>query len=32
MSMNFNGRIVENKPKFINEQGTSKLTYNFNTD
>ena len=32
MSMNFNGRIVENKPKFVNEQGTSKLTYNFNTD
>ena len=32
MSLNFNGRIVENKPKFINEQGTSKLTYNFNTD
>ena len=32
MSINFNGRIVENKPKFINEQGTSKLTYNFKTD
>ena len=32
MSLNFNGRIVENKPKFINEQGGSKLTYNFNTD
>ena len=32
MSFDVNGRIVENKPKFINEQGTSKLTYNFNTD
>ena len=32
MSLNFNGRIVENKPKFVNEQGTSKLTYNFTTD
>ena len=32
MSLNFNGRIVENKPKFLNEQGTSKLTYNFITD
>ena len=31
MSINFTGRIVENKPKYINEQGTSKLTYNFNT-
>ena len=32
MSLNFNGNVVENKPKFINEQGTSKLTYNFKTD
>ena len=32
MSLNFNGSIVENKPRFINEQGTSKLTYNFKTD
>ena len=32
MSLNYNGRIVENKPKFLNEQGTSKLTYNFITD
>ena len=32
MSINFNGRIVENKPKYINEQGGTKLTYNFVTD
>ena len=32
MSLNYNVRIVENKPKFLNEQGTSKLTYNFITD
>ena len=32
MSINFNGRVVENKPKYINEQGGSKLTYNFVTD
>ena len=32
MSLNFNGSVIENKPKFINEQGTSKLTYNFKTD
>ena len=31
MSINYTGRIVENKPKYINDQGTSKLTYNFNT-
>ena len=30
--MNLNGRIVENKPKFINEQGGTKLTYNYVTD
>ena len=32
MSMNFNGRVIENKPKYINEQGGTKLTYNFVTD
>ena len=32
MSINFNGRVVENKPKYINEQGGTKLTYNFVTD
>ena len=32
MSINFNGRVVENKAKYINEQGGSKLTYNFVTD
>ena len=32
MSLNVNGRIIENKPKFINEQGGTKLTYNFVTD
>ena len=32
MSINVNGRIVENKPKYVNEQGGSKLTYNFVTD
>ena len=30
--MNFNGRVIENKPKYINEQGGTKLTYNFVTD
>ena len=30
--MNFNGRVVENKTKYVNEQGGSKLTYNFVTD
>ena len=30
--MNFNGRVIENKPKYVNEQGGSKLTYNFVTD
>ena len=32
MSLNLNGRVVENKAKYINEQGGSKLTYNFVTD
>ena len=32
MSLNLNGRVTENKPKFINEQGGTKLTYNFVTD
>ena len=32
MSLNLNGRIVENKAKYLNEQGGSKLTYNFVTD
>ena len=32
MALNVNGRIIENKPKFINEQGGTKLTYNFVTD
>ena len=32
MSLNLNGRIVENKAKYMNEQGGSKLTYNFVTD
>ena len=32
MSLNVNGRIVENKAKYMNEQGGSKLTYNFVTD
>ena len=32
MSINFNGRVIENKPKYINEQGGTKLTYNFVTD
>ena len=32
MSINYNGRVVENKAKYINEQGGSKLTYNFVTD
>ena len=32
MSLNVNGRIVENKAKYINEQGGTKLTYNFVTD
>ena len=32
MSLNVNGRIVENKAKYMNEQGGSKLTYNFITD
>jgi len=32
MSLNLNGRIVENKAKYINEQGGTKLTYNFVTD
>ena len=32
MSLNVNGRIIENKAKYINEQGGSKLTYNFITD
>jgi hypothetical protein len=32
MSINLNSRIIENKPKYVNEQGGSKLTYNFNTD
>ena len=32
MSLNVNGRIVENKAKYVNEQGGSKLTYNFVTD
>ena len=32
MSINVNGRIVENKAKYVNEQGGSKLTYNFVTD
>ena len=32
MSLNVNGRVVENKAKFVNEQGGSKLTYNFVTN
>ena len=32
MSINLNSRVVENKPKYVNEQGGSKLTYNFITD
>ena len=32
MSLNVNGRIVENKAKYVNEQGGTKLTYNFVTD
>ena len=32
MSLNVNGRVIENKPKFVNEQGGSKLTYNFVTN
>ena len=32
MSLNVNGRIIENKAKYVNEQGGSKLTYNFITD
>ena len=32
MSLNVNGRVVENKTKYMNEQGGSKLTYNFVTD
>ena len=32
MSINLKGRVVENKVKYINEQGGSKLTYNFVTD
>ena len=32
MSINVNGRVVENKAKYVNEQGGSKLTYNFVTD
>jgi hypothetical protein len=32
MSLNVNGKIVENKAKYINEQGGTKLTYNFVTD
>jgi len=32
MSLNVNGRIVENKTKYMNEQGGSKLIYNFVTD
>ena len=32
MSINFNGRVVENKARYVNEQGGSKLTYNFVTD
>ena len=32
MSLNLNGRVTDNKPKFINEQGGTKLTYNFVTD
>jgi hypothetical protein len=32
MSINLNGRVADNKPKFINEQGGTKLTYNFVTD
>ena len=32
MSINLNGRVVENKAKYVNEQGGSKLTYNFVTD
>ena len=30
--MNYNGVVVENKAKYVNEQGGSKLTYNFVTD
>ena len=32
MSLNLNGRVIENKAKYINEQGGTKLTYNFVTD
>ena len=32
MSLNFRGVVVENKPRYANEKGGSKLTYNFKTD
>jgi len=32
MSLNYNGVVVENKARYVNEQGGSKLTYNFVTD
>jgi len=32
MSLNLNGQVIENKAKYINEQGGTKLTYNFVTD
>ena len=32
MSLNYNGVVVENKARYVNEQGGSKLTYNFATD
>jgi hypothetical protein len=32
MSINVNTKVVENKTKYVNEQGGSKLTYNFVTD
>lgn len=28
MSLNYNGVVVENKARYVNEQGGSKLTYN----
>ena len=32
MPLNYNGVVVENKARYVNEQGGSKLTYNFVTD
>ena len=32
MSLNYKGVVVENKARYANEKGGSKLTYNFATD